>query len=84
MHPSLDADTRLAALELAVSRLLLAEARRSPDPAGMLDATAGRLRQDAEMLPGEDGPDRLALAAALLQLVTLAKERLITEQYAPE
>lgn len=79
----LDPDIRLAALEALVVRLLLAEARDSPDPAGALDAFAGQMRREAETIPlaTEDEPrDRLALAGALLQLVTLAKERLIAEQ----
>lgn len=79
----LDPDIRLAALEAVVARLLLAHARTQPDPAGELDAFAGRMRREAETMPltTEDEPrDRLALAGALLQLVTLAKERLIAEQ----
>jgi hypothetical protein len=77
----LDPDIRLAALEAVVSRLLVAEARQSPDPAGMLDQFAGRMRREAESHPmaSDDPRDRMALAAALLQLVALAKEKLITE-----
>jgi len=77
----LDPDIRLAALEAVVSRLLMAEARQTPDPAGMLDQFAGRMRREAESHPmaSDDPRDRLALAAALLQLVALAKEKLITE-----
>jgi hypothetical protein len=79
----LDPDIRLAALEAVVARLLLAHARQHPDPAGALDAFAGQMRREADSmaLRSDDEPrDRLALAGALLQLVTLAKERLIAEQ----
>lgn len=78
----LDPDIRLAALEAVVTRLLVSEARHAPDPAGMLDQFAGRMRREAETHPmgaSEDPRDRMALAAALLQLVALAKEKLITE-----
>lgn len=77
----LDPDIRLAALEAVVTRLLVAEARRGPDPAGMLDHFAGEMRRAAEAHPmaaGADPRDGLALAGALLQLVAQAKEKLIT------
>jgi hypothetical protein len=79
----LDPDIRLAALEAVVARLLLAHARERPDPAGELDAFAGLMRREADAMPlatSDEPRDRLALAGALLQLVTLAKERLIAEQ----
>lgn len=80
--PSLAPEIRIAALEMLVTRLLLAEARRQPDPAGMLDQFAGTMRGEALGFPME-GPneqmDRLALASAVLQFVADAKERLITE-----
>jgi len=80
--PALDPDIRLAALEAVVARLLLAEARRHPDPAGRLDEFAGEMRRHADTQddPGGTGPhDGMALGAALLQLVAVAKERLIAE-----
>ncbi|WP_206930777.1 hypothetical protein [Roseococcus thiosulfatophilus] len=76
--PALDPEIRLAALEAVVARLLLAQARQHPDPAGMLDQFAGEMRRHADM-QDDSGLDGLALGAALLQLVTLAKERLIAE-----
>lgn len=80
--PSLDPEIRIAALEAMMARLLLAEARRHPDPAGMLDEFAGNMRRHAESLETDrpDGElDRMALAAALLQFVAEAKERLISQ-----
>lgn len=76
--PSLDPEIRIAALEAVMARLLLAEARRYPDPAGMLDNFAFGMRHHAEGAALEE-QDRMALAAALLQFVAEAKERLISE-----
>ena len=78
----LDPEIRIAALEMVVTRLLLAQARHQPDPAGMLDQFAALMRREAQNHPmGEkdDPASRLALAAAVLQFVADAKERLITE-----
>jgi hypothetical protein len=78
----IDPDIRLAALEAVVARLLVAQARRGPDPAGMLDQFAAGMRHHAATHPmqTDDEPrDRMALAGALLQLVAMAKEKLITE-----
>lgn len=81
---TLDSRMRLAALEAVVARLLLAEARRAPDPALMLDGFAGQMRRLADSIPldpADEHEGRLQLAAALLNLVTLAKEQLLADQY---
>jgi hypothetical protein len=81
---TLDTRMRLVALEAVVARLLLAEARQAPDPAGMLDGFAGQMRRLADgipLAPGDDEQGRMQLAAALLNLVTLAKEQLLAEQF---
>lgn len=78
----LDPEIRIAALEMVVTRLLLAQARHQPDPAGMLDQFAALMRREAQNHPMQsdnEQMDRLALAAAVLQFVADAKERLITE-----
>lgn len=81
---TLDSRMRLAALEAVVARLLLAEARQAPDPAGMLDSFASRMRRLADSIPldpADEEQGRMQLAAALLNLVTVAKEQLLAEQY---
>jgi len=78
----LDTNIRLAALEAVVARLLAAHARLEPDPAGALDQFAAKMRRQAEtqaLDTQDEFHDRMALAGALLQLVALAKEKLITE-----
>jgi len=78
--PTLDPEIRLAALEAVVARLLLAQARQHPDPAGMLDQFAAEMRRHADAQDGGAAPlDSMALGAALLQLVAVAKERLVAE-----
>lgn len=81
---TLDSRMRLVALEAVVARLLLAEARQAPDPAGMLDGFAGQMRRLADSIPldpADEEHGRLQLAAALLNLVTVAKEQLLQEQF---
>lgn len=81
---TLDTRMRLAALEAVVARLLLAEARQAPDPAGMLDSFAGQMRRLADSIPldpADEAQGRMQLAAALLNLVTVAKEQLLAEQF---
>jgi len=80
--PALDPEIRLAALEAVVARLLLAQARQHPDPAGMLDQFAAEMRRHADYQDASGGAeplDSMALGAALLQLVAVAKERLVAE-----